>query len=1052
MANPLSLPQLPPLDLQNGSGNSGEHFADSLSSAFQAIRPTLHSPQSLSPPPALRKSISVDSFVTSPSFSIPRQQRDPQPPAPRGFVAGLTSAFRRDSATDLRSTRNRGASVSSVREQQHQTDPDVDRYPLPDREQRFRLSSLKGPDPSRHLVRGGELPLPARTTSIANEPSTPLSSTSTSSEHVSITQPHLHRRSVNVLSNSGRTRSVSIGAQSQHPTKRMAINTQFSNVHPPPLPVMNENVTLIVIGAPGCGKTQAIRKGLSGFHLSDALPSTVQRVVGTTSVPMYTYRLGTIARDKFPDCPLTVIEIDVSLTDGRIPRDHLWPEAVPSIDGVVICYNSGDRASFKSVEPLLHPDLEPQIEPEYASRHLQQYRAGLVEVTIQTDAGKDKLKRSFDWLLKAVFRHRKAIDTINLTDGSYFNPASPDVLVSPVPWDTSRTATPTGAQPHPLPLHPLPTPPLHHQPQTQTYHGHLPDKPTPLTAFPSTSSIQVQNGDESFEHHLARLRSAGEAVLNDDDDDMHRIHSGNEIGDDGPVDPVQEDSHQPPGKEKDKPKPAQFATLDTLLDKLLFISVSGDAADPSFISSFLLTYRRFCTPRSVLLAMQKKMRQLDEPSGDPMFSCFAQMRICHLLEVWIADYPNDFAVKGTAGALNALIRSILAKTHLLHYGSQLLPFLEVLPMLEDQDAIWALKPEVTDESDAESSIDDEDYVKLDDHKYSHQPPPMPVPGPPPPPRPAATNPPSISRERKPSLPLVKSLGLALNGSSDHSDYSSRQQLKELLRIANDVMAIDAAEIAEEITRVEFGYFLDITNRDWMHFVFLKQRKPNDPIVAFNTIANHIGDWVVSLILCHDKPQRRARQMEKMVDIAGRLRTLNNYSALRAFVAGINNATYPGDETMEMFRSRSPEQAKNLQSWEVLLQQLRAHRAYRLALRNSKGSCIPAMEVHIADMIKAQEANRDFKEDDPTRIHWAKFSMMGRFVSVTFQCQNQCRSSTDYHFPDRRNISELFIKRTVMSLEMQRARLKDPEVGDYGVLPHHGLPKQDAQTIRRLFFW
>lgn len=175
-------------------------------------------------------------------------------------------------------------------------------------------------------------------------------------------------------------------------------------------------------------------------------------------------------------------------------------------------------------------------------------------------------------------------------------------------------------------------------------------------------------------------------------------------------------------------------------------------------------------------------------------------------------------------------------------------------------------------------------------------------------------------------------------------------------------------------------------------------------------------------------------MEKMVDIAARLRTLNNYSALRAFVAGINSATYPGDETMELFKSRSPEQAKNLQSWEVLLQQLRAHRAYRLALRNSKGSCIPAMydafqlaayacslfsrEVHIADMIKAQEANRDFKEDDPTKIHWAKFSMMGRFVSVTTQCQNQCRSSTDYNFPDRKHIRDLFIKRTVMSLEVR----------------------------------
>ena len=48
--------------------------------------------------------------------------------------------------------------------------------------------------------------------------------------------------------------------------------------------------------------------------------------------------------------------------------------------------------------------------------------------------------------------------------------------------------------------------------------------------------------------------------------------------------------------------------------------------DPAFITHFLLTYRRFATPRSVLLAMQKRLRQLDSPSGDPMFACFAQMR------------------------------------------------------------------------------------------------------------------------------------------------------------------------------------------------------------------------------------------------------------------------------------------------------------------------------------------------------------------------------------------------------------------------------------------
>lgn len=231
------------------------------------------------------------------------------------------------------------------------------------------------------------------------------------------------------------------------------------------------------------------------------------------------------------------------------------------------------------------------------------------------------------------------------------------------------------------------------------------------------------------------------------------------------------------------------------------------------------------------------------------------------MEVWIADYPTDFAVKGSAGALSALIRSILTKTHLLHYGSRFLPFLEELPILQDQDAIWAMKPETTEESDGESLLDDEEYVKLDGSDRASSSRLLP---PDDSPRPSTTSGIAAqsninSRERKPSLPLVRSLGLALNGSSDHSDPTSKQQLKELSRIANEIITIDASEIAEEITRVEAQYFLDITvspflplptphcsnsrqNRDWMHFVFLKQKKPDDPIVAFNTIANHIGDW------------------------------------------------------------------------------------------------------------------------------------------------------------------------------------------------------------------
>jgi hypothetical protein len=203
-------PQLPPLDI---------HHPGSFSAAFHDIQPAQ------SPPQALRKSLSVDSLVAA----TPRPQKEPPSPPARGFVAGLASAFRRESSTDLRSPRNRGASVSSVRDKQPQAEPDADRHPLPDRDHRFRRPSLRGSDHSKPTVRGGELPLPARTPTSPND----LPTTGIFSDPTDPAQNQPLRRSSSTTARSGRSRSISNSAQSQQPPQRMTINTQFPSVCKP---------------------------------------------------------------------------------------------------------------------------------------------------------------------------------------------------------------------------------------------------------------------------------------------------------------------------------------------------------------------------------------------------------------------------------------------------------------------------------------------------------------------------------------------------------------------------------------------------------------------------------------------------------------------------------------------------------------------------------------------------------------------------------------------------------------------------------------------------
>jgi hypothetical protein len=188
--------------------------------------------------------------------------------------------------------------------------------------------------------------------------------------------------------------------------------------------------------------------------------------------------------------------------------------------------------------------------------------------------------------------------------------------------------------------------------------------------------------------------------------------------------------------------------------------------------------------------------------------------LCRLLADWIQDYPYDFAVRGTAGALSALVKSIIAKTHLIHYGLEFLPFLEVLPNLVDQDAAWSKKVDYhADESDDSYSMleeDEDSVVPESDSPPSSSPSASYI-------QPKASPPFLVpARERKPSLPLsAKAIVMpagspgAIPSSNEPFDFSRKNVLRELLKISQEINDLDSGDIAQEITRIETKFYLDI---------------------------------------------------------------------------------------------------------------------------------------------------------------------------------------------------------------------------------------------------
>ncbi len=303
--------------------------------------------------------------------------------------------------------------------------------------------------------------------------------------------------------------------------------------------------------------------------------------------------------------------------------------------------------------------MQRAIDPQTAVEILLEYDVGLVEVTSTSESGKEKMKRSFDYLLKAIIRDRRKrfnffffVDCLWLLGSArhgfddYRNPASPD-LVSTPPWEGSRNATPTVSSASSS------TNAIHSVPVTMT--SSLPTIPasrtttpsSPPSARPPSQETPMESADDN------ELLPVTELSINSPPFSSVNVMAADDING---ATPMADERKPVQPKESCVISPAltcyvySSGDVGALLNGQLWMSywinccslqsavmvcvliamhpydVLINFSDPTYITHFLLTYRRFASPRSLLLAMQKRMRQLDNPSGDPMFACYAQMK------------------------------------------------------------------------------------------------------------------------------------------------------------------------------------------------------------------------------------------------------------------------------------------------------------------------------------------------------------------------------------------------------------------------------------------
>ena len=416
-----------------------------------------------------------------------------------------------------------------------------------------------------------------------------------------------------------------------------------------------------------------------------------------------------------------------------------WPDELPPVDGLLVCYDVSEPVSFVRIPDLLGEfsslvfyssfclycqacynalhlpviamsckcDLEKKVLPRYALDRVGTYDVGLVEVTSLTDPGKRKMRDSFQWIIRAAATSRRSEAPPGST---YQNPASPDVLNTP-PWsegydapDTrarngSMSTTSTGSPSSATRLreHPFATP------------MHVPTSPTPGSSTPtprspskSTSPMRVKSTNDLY----YEIRKGRQEMQRDSLDgrggvlgrrasvstgSLHETFLNNEKEETGPMEGNGGGDHndKPPEKSRD-PYAVYFIPINGLFFdqfsaplwfgrrwKSCWISyfirrLAGTVGvsrscpsycnswqffqDPTLIKYFFLIYRRFATPRSILLGMQKRVRQLNHEHADP-FLGYAQMRylstrILALQRLMLMDLQNMRLVRGMGRRLS----------------------------------------------------------------------------------------------------------------------------------------------------------------------------------------------------------------------------------------------------------------------------------------------------------------------------------------------------------------------------------------------------------------
>ncbi|KPP59423.1 RAS guanyl-releasing protein 2-like, partial [Scleropages formosus] len=181
--------------------------------------------------------------------------------------------------------------------------------------------------------------------------------------------------------------------------------------------------------------------------------------------------------------------------------------------------------------------------------------------------------------------------------------------------------------------------------------------------------------------------------------------------------------------------------------------------------------------------------------------------------------------------------------------------------------------------------------------------------------------------------------------------------------------LDASELAEHLTYLEYKSFCKILFQDYHSFVMHGCTVDNPILERFITLFNSVSQWIQLMVLSKPTAPQRAQVITHFITVAQRLLQLQNFNTLMAVVGGLSNSSI--SRLKDTQAHIGGDASKTFRNLTELVTSCGNYSQYRRCFAECTGFRFPILGVHLKDLIAVHVALPDWADAAKTQVNLNK---------------------------------------------------------------------------------